>query len=288
MAVAFPFDQLTNKPGAAINKLQTALNKVVAKLNQKVAQAVNKSSVLPKNNISCNDPRITEIKQLLQQIQRYVAQIQNILRILNIVIPILTVAAQIAAVLINGQLANPIPSPPIVGQTLAVQNELVANIAKALTQASIILAVINGAVALASGLLATVINTLSSICNAETFEVNQDTKNAIDSINTENTKNTNIDFDINNLDNINSEFYQLINVSQQDIDLRQELIIQLQQDQRSLLDLLEAPSNVIIGINDQQPDSDQGKQGDYFINQNTRIIYGPKISDTEWPRGINY
>jgi hypothetical protein len=279
MAVAFPFDQLTNKPGAAINKLQTALNKVVAKLNQKVAEAVNKSSVLPKNNISCNDPRITEIKQLLQQIQRYVAQIQNILRILNIVIPILTVAAQIASVLINGQLANPIPSPPIVGQALAVQNELVANIAKALTQASIILAVINGAVALASGLLATVINSLSSICNAETFEINQNTKNAIDSINTENTKNTN---------SINSDFYQLINVSQQDLDLREDLIVQLQQDQRSLLDLLEAPSNVIVGIDNQQPASDQGKQGDYFINQNTRTIYGPKISDTEWPQGINY
>ena len=28
MAVAFPFDQLTSKPGAAINKLQTALNKL--------------------------------------------------------------------------------------------------------------------------------------------------------------------------------------------------------------------------------------------------------------------
>jgi len=276
MAVAFPFDQLTNKPGAAINKLQTALNKVVAKLNQKVAEAVNKSSVLPKNNISCNDPRITEIKQLLQQIQRYIAQIQNILRILNIAIPILTVSAQIASVLINGQLANPIPSPPAVGQALAVQNELVANIAKALTQASIILAVINGAVALASGLLATVINSLSSICNAETFEVNQNTKNAIDSINTEIANTT------------DSEFYQLINVSQQDIDLREDLIVQLQQDQRSLLDLLEAPSNVIVGIGNQQPASDQGKQGDYFINQNTRTIYGPKISDTEWPQGINY
>ena len=285
MAVAFPFDQITNKPGAAINKLQTALNKVVAKLNQKVAEAVNKSSILPKNNISCNDPRITEIKQLLQQIQRYIAQIQNILRILNIVIPILTVAAQIASVLINGQLANPIPSPPIVSQALAVQNELVANIAKALTQASIILAVINGAVALASGLLATVINSLSSICNAETFEINQNTKNAIDSIITENTININ---STENTNSINSEFYQLINVSQQDLDLREDLIAQLQQDQRSLLDLLEAPSNVIIGINDQQPAADQGKQGDYFINQNTRTIYGPKLSDTEWPQGINY
>jgi len=281
MAVAFPFDQLTSKPGAAINKLQTALNKVIAKLNQKVAEAISKSNILPKN-ISCNDPKIVELKQILQQIQKYIAQIQNILRILNIIIPALTVAAQIASVLINAQLANPIPSPPAVGQALAVQNELVANIAKALTQASIILGVVNGAVGLASKLIGPTINLLSSICNDEVFEVNQTTQTAIDSINTENTRNANIDFDMD------SQFYQLINVSQDDIDLRQELIIQLQQDQRSLLDLLEAPSRVITGTGTQIPDSDRGKTGDYFINQTTRTIYGPKISDTEWPKGINY
>jgi hypothetical protein len=275
MAVAFPFDQITSKPSAAMNKLQTALNKVVTKLNEKVAEAIGKSNVLPKN-ISCSDPRVKELKQIIQQIQRYIAQIQNILRILNIVVPVLTVAAQIASVLVNAQLANPVPSPPAVGQGLAVQNELIANIAKALTQASIILGIINGAVALASTLLGTVINTLSAICNTETFEVNQDTQNAIDSINTEVSNTT------------DSEFYQLINVSQEDIDLREELITQLQQDQRSLLDLLEAPSRVIIGSGTQIPDLDRGKAGDYFINQTTRTIYGPKISDTEWPQGINY
>jgi hypothetical protein len=278
MAVAFPFDQLTNKPSVAINKLQTALNKVISKLNQKVSEAISKSNVLPKNNISCDDPRIKEIKQILEQIQRYIAQVQNILRILNIIIPILTVAAQIAAVIINGQVALPIPAPPAISQALAVQNELVANIAKALTQASIILAVINGAVALASGLLATVINSISAICNSETFAINQDTQNAIDSINNE----------VSALTTVESKFYQLINVSQDDIELREDLITQLQEDQRSLLDLLEAPSRVIVGIADEQPQSDQGKEGDYFINQTTRIIYGPKISDVTWPAGINY
>ena len=62
----------------------------------------------------------------------------------------------------------------------------------------------------------------------------------------------------------------------------------MQQEQRSLLDLLEAPSQVIIGTGTQPPDADRGKAGDYFINQTTRTIYGPKISDTEWPMGINY
>jgi hypothetical protein len=275
MAVAFPFDQITNKPGAAINKLQTALNKVIAKLNQKVAEAISKSNILPKT-ISCNDPKVNELKRILEQIQRYIDQIQRILRILNIIVPILTVAAQIAAVIINGQVALPIPSPPAVSQALAVQNELVANIAKALTQASIILGVVNGAVAVSSKLIAGVVNILSAICNNETFAVTQVTQNAIDSINNEVVATT------------ESKFYQLINVSQDDIDLREELIQQLQQEQRSLLDLLEAPSQVIIGTGTQSPDADRGKAGDYFINQTTKTIYGPKISDTEWPIGINY
>ena len=275
MAVAFPFDQLTSKPGAAINKLQTALNKVIAKLNQKVAEIISKAGALSKN-ILCNDPRVNELKQILQQIQRYITQIQNILRILNIVVPILAAAAQIAAVLINGQLANPVPSPPVVGQTLAVQNELVANIAKALTQASVIITITNGAVTVASTLLGPVINKLSSICNTETFEVNQNTQDALD-IDTEFVTTT------------DSEFYRTVNVSQQDINLREDLITQLQEQQRSLLtDLLEAPSRVIIGTGTQPPDLDRGKAGDYFINQTTKTIYGPKISDTEWSRGINY
>jgi hypothetical protein len=286
MAVAFPFDQITNKPSAAMNKLQTALNKVITKLNQKVSAAISKSSSLPKT-ISCDDPKIKEIKQILQQIQRYITQIQNILRILNIVVPVLTVAAQIASVIINGQVALPIPSPPALTQALAVQNELVANIAKALTQASIILGIVNGAVALASGLLASVINTVSSICNSEIFEVTKDTQTKIDLINSEvnNLINNDVDTLISATD---SEFYRLINVSQQDIDLRQELILQLQEDQRSLLDLLEAPSQVIIGTDSLPPDNIRGKAGDYFINQTTRTIYGPKISDSEWPPGINY
>ena len=275
MAVAFPFDQLTSKPAAAINKLQTALNKVIAKLNQKVSEAIGKAGSLAKN-ILCDDPRVKDLKQILKQIQQYITQIQNILRILNIVIPILAVAAQIASVLINGQLANPVPSPPVVGQTVAVQNELVANIAKALTQASVIVTAVNAAVTVAATLIGPVINKLSSICNTETFEVNQTTQNSLDN---------NTEFVITS----DSEFYRTINVSQEDIDLREDLIVQLQEQQRSLLtDLLEAPSRVIIGSGTQPPDADRGKTGDYFINQTTRTIYGPKVSDTEWPTGINY
>ena len=266
MAVAFPFSVITSKPGASINKLQTQLNKVIDKLNKKVTEAISKSGKLP-TNINCNDPRILEIKRVLSQIQKYIDQIRTIL---NIVIPILTIAAQIASVIINGQLAIPAPAPPAASQTLAVQNELVANIASALTQASIIITIVNGSLMLSSKLLAGVINKLSSICNTETFEVSQTTKNAIDSINNEVVN-----------DNITSEFYRLINVSQSDLDNRNILIADLESQQRLLLtDLLEAPSKVFqtSGV----PANDLGKVGDYYIDLDTQTIYGPKASVTNW------
>ena len=269
MAVAFPFSAITSKPGAAITKLQSQLDKVIDQLNKKVTEVISKSGKLP-TNINCNDPRILEIKKILSQIQTYINQIRTILNILNIVIPILTIAAQIASVIINSQLAIPAPAPPAASQGLAVQNELVANIASALKQASIIITIVNGAVMLSNKLLAGVINKLSSICNTETFEVSQTTKNAIDTINNEVVN-----------DNITSEFYRLINVSQSDLDNRNVLIADLELQQRLLLtDLLEAPSKVYQ--NQGAPANDLGKLGDYYIDLDTQTVYGPKVSSNNW------
>jgi hypothetical protein len=269
MAVAFPFSVITSKPGAAITKLQTQLDKVIDKLNKKVTEAISKSGKLP-TNINCNDPRILELKKILSQIQSYIDQIRTILNILNIVIPILTTAAQIASVIINAQVAIPVPAPPAASQGLAVQNELVANIASALKQASIIITIVNGSVMLSSKLLAGVINKLSSICNTETFEVSKITQDAIDTINNQVVN-----------DNITSEFYRLINVSQSDLDNRNVLIADLELQQRLLLtDLLEAPSKVYQ--NQGVPANDLGKIGDYYIDSNTQTIYGPKLSINNW------
>ena len=70
-----------------------------------------------------------------------------------------------------------------------------------------------------------------------------------------------------------SEFYQLINVSDSDIQGREEKIEQLLEQQKSLLDnLIEAPSNVIVNVG--IPDNNQGKTGDYYINkQNNQHLY---------------
>ena len=276
MAVAPPFDLIVQKVPTAVNKLQTALNKLIDRLTEKVTEAVTDASKLSER-IDCNDPRVKKIKATLQAIQQIIQKIQEVLRILQIVVPALTAAAQIAAILINTQVAAPIPAPPALVQALAVQNELIATIVGALKQASIIITIVNGSVILSSSLLASVINKLSSICNNEVFEVSTITQLAVIELNNEIVNYT------------PSEFYNIKNTSIEDLDNRENLIQQLNEKQLSIVEnLLEMPSKVIVLLGVQQPDIDQGKTGDFAINETTRTFYGPKISDTEWGLGIKY
>jgi hypothetical protein len=276
MAVAPPFDLVVQKVPTAINKLQGALNKLIDRLNEKVSDALSDASKLS-DRIDCNDPRVKKIKATLQSIQQIIQKIQEVLRVLQIVIPALTVAAQIAATLINIQLGVPTPAPSALVQALALQNELIATIIGALKQASIIITVVNGGVILASAGLAAVINKLSSICNDEVFEVSAITQLAINELSTE----------FNNY--TTSEFYNIKNTSIDDLDNRESLIQQLNSKQLSIIDnLLELPSKVIRFRRDGEPDENIGKQGDFAINETTKTFYGPKVSDTDWGIGINY
>jgi hypothetical protein len=171
-------------------------------------------------------------------------------------------------------LAAPVPSPPALVQGQSVQNELIATIVGALKLASIIITVVNGSVILASTLITSVIEKLSSICNTEVFEVSTITQLALDQSNFGYTA---------------SRFYNIKNVSIEDLDNRELLIQQLNSKQLSIIDnLLELPSKVIKFQGTNPPDSSAGKQGDYAINETTKTFYGPKVSDTEWGTGINY
>lgn len=274
MAVPPPFDRLSSLPGKAVNKLSAALNKLIAYLKRQLNKLLEKANLIP-SKIKCNDPRITELKQLLAKIKSIIDRIRNVLLILTTVVGIITVAATIATNILNIQLALPIPTPPSGIQLVNVQNTLITNVISALKQISITLGIVTGALTLVSLSIGPVINLLSSICTNETFIVDSTTEQSL-------LADTRAQ-----LDEYPSKFYRTINVSQEDLDNRDELIDNLLEQQRNVLtDLLEAPSNVIIS--EQTPISDQGKQGDYFIDTLRQIIYGPKISDSEWGMGVNY
>jgi len=92
--------------------------------------------------------------------------------------------------------------------------------------------------------------------------------------------------DINYNDLVSTEFYTSLNVSESDLQERSDSIELVLQQQRDLLSSLqEAPSKVYqdTGI----PAADLGKTGDYYIDLTTSIVYGPKVSPTQWGTPVN-
>ena len=314
MALAPPYDKAASLVPIAITALGTVINKLIAFIMKKVMELVMKASQLGKN-VKCDDPRIKNLKQLLEKIKKTIDSILEVLNALSIIIPIATVVANIAATVLNASLFVPLPAPPAVGQANLVANVTVGSVLGGLKQASIIVISVTGALTLVSSLLGPVINTLSSICQNETFAVDSKTQEAIiDDIKSElNKLNLNVDSngdgdsdnisidrneDITKIDTslyqdfVNSEFYRPINLSDLELEEREQIIEELQERQKNLLEnIIEAPSKSII--NDDlsrsgQPSVDVGTQGDYYIDKTTRTLYGPKISDTEWGTGLNY
>lgn len=274
MAVAPPFDLLVQKAPKAISLLETQLFKVAKKLSEKVATASMECDKMPKG-IKCTDPHVVRVKQILEQIQTIVQKIADILRIVNVVYGICVAVAAAALGYIAFRLSVPTPSIPADIELLEAQKQLVANIIAALGKIGIVIGVINVMVQTSLAGLAAVINLISSICQDEEFVVFSATKNEIDFTSIANT-------DLSVLNSTSSKFYQTINVSDDDIQSRAVAIDILLKQQRSLLDLLEAPSRVIILNGQAEPNSKSGKAGDFAINNDTQMIYGPKPSDLSW------
>jgi len=278
MAVPPPYDRLTVLPGKAVNKLSSALNKLINYLKKLINNLREKAGLIP-SNTKCNDPKITEIKQLLEKIKTVIDKVRNTLLVASTIVSVLQVSITVASSSLNAALLIPVPSPPAAAQVVNVLNTLISNIISAVKQLSITLPIITAAVVGISFALGPIINLVGSICTNETFTVEPETVDGVAS---------DLDSKLKNIiQQYPSKFYQTINVSEQDIDQRNRLIEELiSRNQDILTNLLEAPSKVILGSN--IPKSDLGKIGDYFIDQSNQLIYGPKQSDLMWGTGINY
>lgn len=87
------------------------------------------------------------------------------------------------------------------------------------------------------------------------------------------------DVDYNDL--VATEFYNELNVSDNDLDFRSDTIEELLRQQQDLLkSLLEAPSKVYQG--EGLPNNAIGKVGDYYVDTKTQQTYGPKVSINSW------
>ena len=288
MALAPPYDQIPKLVPVAVIVVQSQLDTLINFLTKEVNELLQEIQLFSKN-IKCDDPRVKRAKSLLGKIKQTVNRILELVNTFSTIIPIARAVVAIASIVLTVQLIIPAPAPPAASQTITIQNETIASIAGALILIGVIIDKILAQLNSISSKLGPAINSLSSICQNETFVVDSKTQESI--INDVKDELSKIDT-TQYQDSANSEFYRSINVSDDDLDKRQEIVDELVTRQKNLLEnIIEAPSKSIVNddpTSSGRPSVDVGTQGDYYIDKPTRTLYGPKISDTDWGTGLNY
>jgi hypothetical protein len=187
-----------------------------------------------------------------------------------------TVAKGIKSAITAAQLSNPVTAPLFIAMQLtAIQDATIVNAIESLNMLATVPASMSSKLAVIVPPLMGAISKVASTCNTDgesEYEIPDFGSNSNDP----NLLNSNNTGDYNDL--VATEFYNEYNVSDSDLQGRSDAIEYLLEQQQNLLtSLQEAPSVVyrMTGL----PDTAIGKSGDYYIDINTDIIYGPKLSD---------
>ena len=277
MPVTFPLNKIPEIPprltSFAVDIIVDFLNKILEKLLKLVDEATKLE-----DNCKCNDPRIEDLKKQLDDVMALIQKLQELIPKIQEMIDLFKTLADIATTI-----KSSLYLIPVVGQAVAtsdlslVQTMTIENAKKSLEQLQTIPSRLNIGIDLAVSQLAKVANRLAQACsgaediNNDVLKVPQQVKDSIDNFNRDN--------DFYN-DQLDSEFYQLKNVSVDDLDERADAIRQLIDQQRDLLtSLQEAPSKVLSGAG--PPNNDLGKSGDYYVDISSNQVYGPKLN-TGW------
>lgn len=266
----------TTIPANLIKRLIPVLMDQVDALSSSVEEFIKQLELIP-GSAKCNDPKVVAAKEKLQSIYNTIELIKQGLNTVNQIIPVITAVSNVASTLSNIQLAIPavpgIPTGPV-SKLITTFDNLGKNCKSSVSSLQGMISAINVNFARINQLLAKAVTKLSSICNAETFNVTLDIQNALDNLSDENLSNR-----------FPSLFYREINVSDDDIQNRLDLIRTLLESQLNVLqNLKEAPSKVLSGLT--APANDLGDIGDYYVDVDSQIIYGPKIVNG-WGTGVN-
>ncbi len=279
MAVSPPLDKITKLPALGVDKIQQELNKITDLTLDDMKLVIQGTVKLP-NNVDCNDPRVKDIKESLQSVQDNLQTIQdNIPKIQQTISQVQTIVKTGIAIknaIAVAQLSNPITAALFIALlSQQLQDELIANALEAIKPLQ---AVPQQSLSKLQTLIPPLTDAISKLNNT----CNENTELKVPILNDSN--NFPDDFDYNDL--LASEFYRDVNVSETDLDQRSDTIQQLVEQQQNLLtSLLEAPSQVYKqnGI----PAGNLGKIGDFYVDTQNNIVYGPKISDSDWGGPLN-
>lgn len=270
-----PLDRIPKLPGQAVSQIIKRLNTQTDQLLNTVTKTVQDSSKLSET-AKCDDPRVKQIKTQLDDIQGQINQIRESIPIIqqtaNSLRGIISTSVAIKNTISIAQLSNPVTAPLFIAQQLtAIQDATIVNAIESLNQFTSLPDTLTSKLDTIVNPLLTSISKISNICNGDVNSIELPANSEI-------LSEDEID-ELNRL--VPTEFYTDINVSDDDIIDRANVIRNLVDQQANILQSLqEAPSQVYqqTGI----PDPELGKPGDYYIDISTQTIYGPKPSQNSW------
>lgn len=277
----------TTIPAIAIKKLIPILQTQITKLidiSSLIEISINSLPI----NVKCNDPRVHDIKQQLDNVKQLILNINKIKKAMNTLSKSFNIISGVAVTVELIQLAIPavpgVPQGPF-AKLAIIASMLGMNCKSASKCLSSILAAIDLAMSKLESVLAVAITKLTTICVNETFLVTQAVQTEIFKLSerqkSTSKSNSNTGPNTGVYGGYTSNFYNEYNVSQEDLDALDTIIYDLNELQLNINDhLLEAPSSVYSG--NTLPNPAQGKIGDYYIDLNNYMIYGPKSLDSEW------
>ena len=277
MAITPPFDQLTKLPAQGVDRAQQEFNKIVDDLLDESKTVIQDSIKLPAW-AKCDDPNVQKIKKSLLQIQEGIQVVQEnlpqIQQVISGVKTLINTGIAIKNTIDATQLANPVTAPVfIAGVAQALQDELIANAIAAVQPLQAVPQQMLSKLETLIPPLVTAIAKLNSVCDEQTELTIPDLGDEFPE-----------GYDFNN--ELPSEFYQTKNVSEFDLQQRSDAIQELISQQEDLLaSLQEAPSQVYK--DNGPPTSNLGKLGDFYVDTQNNIPYGPKKSNTDWGGPIN-
>ena len=281
MAIVPPLDEIPKLAGKLTNQLVNLGLKETDKLVDRSLRVAQDASQLP-INCKCDDPRVKQIKIDLQNIQSQITKVQQIIpkvqQVINTAKTVVTIAQGVKTAITAAQLSNPATAGLFVAQQLqAIQDATIANVITCLKQLESYPKTLLGKLSPTIGPpIQEALNKLNTTCNGNIPNIALPKAAGL---------NQTEPADYNDL--IPSQFYRDINVSEQDLLDRANLIKDLINRQLNVLtSLQEAPS--VVFQQPGKPGTTVGKTGDYYVDTENLIFYGPKLSDTEWPPGINY
>lgn len=285
-----PLDRIPKLPGKGINLAVQKFDKLTDKLLQDTLKALKDSVKIANNGCNCADPDVKKIKKDLDKIKKQIENVQRQLpKVQNAINTLKTIANTAKAVnsaVAAAQLLNPVTAPLFIATQLQmIQTATIVNAVESLQQLTSVPTTVASKLASVIPALTATIGNVATACGGEGNEI-EISSDVLRQLN-DTSDLSDIDGDGSNgtgdgLDFDPSEWYTDQNVSDEDLTNLDDI---LKNQQLLLRSIIEAPS--VVYKDNGIPKLDLGKAGDYYIDLQNQLIYGPKL-ENDWGTGINY